>query len=873
VSRSALKAVGYRYGPVVLGVAAALGVSFALVGYVYPRPMILIALVVSIWGRGLAPGLVGAGLATVAVSLAFPELVPKYGMVSDAAMFGLAAVASSALSSAKLRAEAQRRGVEQQLRESEERFRAIFFRAGVGIAQIGLQGEWQLVNDQLCEILGYTRAELCNKTFPQVTHVDDREQSLTAMRELLEDEPSFLSRQLRLIRKDGTICWASLCVSLVRDQSQYFIAVVEDITDRVEAERTLREMERRLTLVQSVARLGVWDRDLRTNTIATYGDYARLHGLEPGHPPLTYEKWLAMIHPADRERMQRNLRESIELTRVWDREFRVLWPDGSVHWLLAKGTVYVDDAGRPLGMAGVSLDITERKETEAALRESEERFRRVFEECPLGVALVGKDYRFLKVNSALCRMVGYAEAELTQMSFVDITYPEDLDANTVLAERLFRREIPRYWLHKRYLKKNSEIIWVNLTASIIRDEEGLPLYALAMIEDITESQRAQEEALARQKLESLGVLAGGIAHDFNNLLGSILAEAELAETNLSTGSSPSEELQRIMTIAVRGAEIVRELMIYAGQDKTQVVAPLDLSLLVEEMLELLKVSISKHVVLKTDLSKDLPAVLGNAPQLRQVVMNLIINAAEAIGEQDAAIGIRTSRVTSQDLLGTGGISVHEGYVRLTVSDTGCGMTDEVQARVFDPFFSTKFAGRGLGLAVVQGVVRDHGGVIHLVSAPGHGTTFEVLLPCTGGTAQSGRDAIAQASGEERRAPAGTLLVVEDEEALRLAVSKMLRKNGFRVIEAIDGSSALELIRTYEDEIDLMLLDVTLPGVPSREVFEEARLRRPVLKVILTSAYSRETAEASLAGLRIEHFIRKPFQLVDLMGVLQDALPR
>jgi PAS domain S-box-containing protein len=523
-------------------------------------------------------------------------------------------------------------------------------------------------------------------------------------------------------------------------------------------------------------------------------------------------------------------------------------------------------------MAGVSIDVTERKEAEAALRESEERFRRVFEEGPLGVALVGRDYRFLKVNGALCRMVGYSESELTQMSFADITYPEDMVVNRGLADRMFRREIPSYWLQKRYVKKDGDIIWVSLTASVIRNAEGEPLYGLAMIVDITENKHAEAEALARQKLESLGVLAGGIAHDFNNLLGSILAEAELASANLAAGLSTGDELQRIMTIAIRGAEIVRQLMIYSGQDKATLVAPLDLSQLVEEMIELLKVSISKHVVLKTDLSRDLPAVLGNAPQLRQVLMNLIINASEAIGDQDAEISIATSSVTGPDIATANGTTVTEGkHVRLQVSDTGCGMTEDVRARVFDPFFSTKFPGRGLGLAVVQGIVRDHGGAINLVSAPGQGTTFEVVLPSAGGRPQSDPCVSAPTLGKDDRSPSGTLLVVEDEDVLRFAVSKMLRKSGFRVIEANDGSSALELIRTCDHEIDLMLLDVTLPGVSSREVVEQARVTRPNLKVILTSAYGRETVEISFAGLRVDYFIRKPFQIADLMSLLQEVL--
>src|SRR5215469_1766632 len=238
-------------------------------------------------------------------------------------------------------------------------------------------------------------------------------------------------------------------------------------------------------------------------------------------------------------------------------------------------------------------ELARHREAQAALRESEERFRRVFEEGPLGLALIGKDYHFLKINSALCQMVGYTEQELVQRTFADITHPDDIREDMALAERLFRGEIPSFRLQKRYVKKNGQIIWINLTGSLIRTQNGEPLYALAMVEDITEVKRTQEESLARQKLESLGTLASGIAHDFNNLLGGVLAQAELGLWELAAGASPEAELKAIRNAALRGSEIVRQLMIYAGKE-SPVDGLADVSEIVREMLELLKVSVSKH---------------------------------------------------------------------------------------------------------------------------------------------------------------------------------------------------------------------------------------------------------------------------------------
>jgi CheY-like chemotaxis protein len=302
----------------------------------------------------------------------------------------------------------------------------------------------------------------------------------------------------------------------------------------------------------------------------------------------------------------------------------------------------------------------------------------------------------------------------------------------------------------------------------------------------------------------------------------------------------------------------------------------DVSRLAAEMLELLKVSISKHAVLRTNLGGNLRAVQGNAAQIRQVLMNLVINASEAIGEKEGVISVTTAQVGSTIDLASNGVTVlgdHE-YVQLEVSDTGCGMTEAVKEKVFDPFFSTKFVGRGLGLPVVQGIVRAHGGAVRLTSAPGKGTTVQVLLPCAPQSAADVNGAVASARLEGPHAGAGgagIVLVVEDEEVLRLTVSKALRKIGFSVLEAGDGSTAIELLRAHKDELDIVLLDVTLPGTPSREVFEMTERMRPDLRVIVTSAYSRESIDASFTGHRVEHFLRKPFHLDELRACIQNLL--
>ena len=746
--------------------------------------------------------------------------------------------------------------------EADKTLQAIFEQTALGIAQISLDGVWLRVNDRYCQMLGYSESELSTKRICDITHPEDIEEVLAGRRQLLEGAISSHSMEKRYIRKDGTVFWGRLNRSLVRDRDslpKYFICVVEDVTERIQAERALRHSEQRLALAHSAAQLGVCEWDLRTNGFVHSKEYARLYGLADDHPPLTREELRKRIHPEDRERVQAHINEALERAQAWETEYRVVWPDGSVHWLLSKGAIFHDGSRRPLRTMGVVLDITERKRTEEALKQSEERFRLAVKATNDAIWDLDLGTGTVRWNETYATLYGRPSETMNSWQWwIDHIHSEDRE-RTVSGLRSAISGVELTWTCE-YRFQRIDGSWAHIydRAYIARDGSGKPWRVIGAMQDLTE----RKLALTRQKLESLGVLASGIAHDFNNLLGSVMAQAEMVEADLAAGLSPDQGIAGIKTVANRGAEIVRELMIYAGQEQAGLFEHVDLSMLTSQMLELLKVSISKHARLKIDLHKNLPAVIGHAPQIRQVLMNLIINASEAIGEKEGVIQVTTSVVPTGD------------HVRLEVSDNGCGMAEEAKAQIFDPFFTTKFAGRGLGLAVVQGIVRSHGGAINVVSAPGQGATFQVSLPCASMKALEVQNAVAYPRAEQPHVltrTRATVLVVEDEEVLRRAVSKVLRIKGFSVMEAQDGSVAIELMRNHRDNIDVILLDVTLPGASSKEVFEEAMRICVNPKVVLTSAYDRRTVDSFFPGVRIAQFIRKPFQLDDLASTLRSAL--
>ena len=627
------------------------------------------------------------------------------------------------------------------------------------------------------------------------------------------------------------------------------------------------ESEHGFRTLEGYTTFGTWYWDIKANRLSWSDEVRRLFGKPQDRIP-NYEEYLQAILPSDRERFERSARDSISTKSGCSIKFQIARPDGEVRTLTCTSEVLCDQDGSPVGLFGACQDITERIKAEAALRESEERFRNMADTAPVMIWVSGPDKLCTFFNKGWLTFRGRAQEEELGNGWAEGVHSDDLDRCLETYTSAFdaRHE---FQMEYRLRRADGEYRWI-LDKGVPRFEpSGVFAGYIGSCIDVTDFKRDQEQQIAKQKLESVGTLASGIAHDFNNLLGGILAHSELALTQLTSGSHPEEALQNIRIGAIRGGEIVRQLMIYTGHE-TERVEAVDVSRIVADMLELLRVSVSKRAAVRVHLGQRLPAVRANPAQIRQVVMNLITNASEAIGDQDGVIRITTGVVKAGKDTAPGLKSLGAGgYVQLKVSDTGPGIAPEVQARVFDPFFTTKTTGHGLGLTVVQGIVGNLSGTIHISSQPGTGTTVRVLLPCTKREASITRP-VCRDEDHESQFPQPTILIVEDEDLLRQAVSKVLGKKGYSVIEARDGSVALAVIGDPQKLVNVILLDLTLPGISSRQVLEEAKRLRPQMKAIVTSAYTEQMA-ADLLIRRFDGFIRKPYQVAELMELVRRTL--
>jgi len=515
-----------------------------------------------------------------------------------------------------------------------------------------------------------------------------------------------------------------------------------------------------------------------------------------------------------------------------------------------------------------------RHRAERQLRESEQLHAAMLRSIGDAIIAVDAGGWIVLMNPVAERLTGWTQAEAVGQPIEAVFAPRDQQTRQLLAnpvrQALGDNQVVALSRSALLLTRDGREVPIDDSAAPIRDEQKPGNRgAVVAFRDISQRKEAEAQLRYAQKLESLGVLSGGIAHDFNNLLTPILGFASLARTILPPASPAIPMLEQVEQAANRAAALTQQMLAYSGKGRI-LLEPIDLSVLVREMTALLSASISKKAVLHFQLADPLPPIDGDRSQIRQVVMNLITNASDALGELPGNVHIRTGTLfADRDYLRSPYFTeeLPEGeYVSVAVVDSGCGMSPETLARIFDPFFTTKFLGRGLGLAAVQGIVRGHKATLKVRTEPGRGSTFEVLFPRSHASVAPAPPAAAPAP-----AASGTVLVVEDEEPIRRVAQHVLESNGFRVLLAVDGQQAVDQFREHAAAIDAVLLDLTMPKKNGLEVLVELRQLRPEVRVVLMSGYSQEDIAQRFAGQQLAGFVQKPFNPLRLLAALQRAV--
>lgn len=648
---------------------------------------------------------------------------------------------------------------------------------------------------------------------------------------------------------------------------------------RRRALRDAREGGARLERVIEGSNDGFWEWDAATDVVVVSDRLARMFGYEVHEFIRHPHEYTALTHPDDEAASVAAVRGHFAgLTGHYSTEYRMRHRDGSWVWVLDRGRVTQRGPdGEPLRASGTMTDITERKHAETALRAGQELFESFMGHSPAIAFIRDRDGHLRWTNLAFQKFAwGGERTDYRDLSMYDL-YPPEV-AEQLMGSDAEVMETGRPVVAEQHLPIRGRDAWVLTVKFPLRRPDGNVLVG-GMGVEITElrhmaDERRELEArmLEAQKLEGIGLLAGGIAHDFNNLLTGILGHADLARVQAPPDSTLQQNLAQIVAGAQSAAELTQQMLTYAGRGRVAM-RPLALPSLVGEMGHLLQVSVPKRVALEYRFEPGLPAIEGDETQLRQVVLNLIVNAAEAVGEASGTIRVRAfARDCDAAALRSRWASDEAApgpHVVLEVSDTGCGIEPATLARVFDPFFTTKFTGRGLGLATVLGIVRGHRGVIQVESAPGAGTTFRVLLPALARSAP----VRPPRPDEPRWRASGAALVVDDEPAVRAIACAMLGRLGFEpVLAASGGGEGLERFREHADRVQLVLLDVSMPDMDGHAVFERMRALRPDVRVLMSSGHGRAVA---VPGDRVRPagFVAKPYRLADLAQAVRAAFEK
>ena len=712
------------------------------------------------------------------------------------------------------------------------------------------------------KIFGYTASEMVGTSMMRLTPAvrwEEEKQILGKIQRGERVEHFETQRE----NKNGRLIDIAITVSPIKDAAGQIVGVskvARDITERKRGEGALRESEERTRMLVQSANIGLWDWNLVTNEVFFSAEWKSQLGYTDAEMPGRYEEWMNRLHPEDRAAALAAVEEYIDGRRAeYDVEFRLRHKDGSWRSILARAKLTCNETGQPVHIMGCHIDITERKRTEA-------RFRRLVESNAQGVMFFKTSGEITGANDAYLRLTGYSREDLEagRMNWIAMTPPEFTAVCQHCMKEIAAKGVCAPF-EKEYLRKDGSHVPVFISAASFEDnpEEGV-----CFVLDLTERKQFEKQFLRAQRMESIGTLASGVAHDLNNILAPIMMSVPVLRMELS-----AEARERIITTiemsAERGAQVVRQVLTF-GRGLEGEKLPLQVGALIDEIVKIMGGTFPKDITIERSIATGLWTVLGDATQLHQVLLNLCVNARDAMPD-GGRLRLRASNLDIDTNYSSMLPESKPGpHVLIEVSDSGRGIPPETLERIFDPFFTTKEVGKGtgLGLSTVHGIVKNHGGFIKVESELGKGTTFQVWLPAV---PDQPTTAIT-ASGTVSPAGHGELvLVVDDEPAVASAVRTVLEPHGYRVLLASDGTEALAVFAQNSDSIALVLTDIMMPHMNGVALVRALQRMKPGIPVIASTGLGEKAHLAELKTMGIETFLSKPYNADTLLRTIHGVL--
>lgn len=755
------------------------------------------------------------------------------------------------------------------LRESEEKYRMLVENSLQGIAVI--QNDHIVFSNQtFSHITGYTIEELC--AMPRIwaiVHPEDREETERRSIERSLGIDIHNPHEFRLIRKDGNVRWQLARGNKIEINGMPAIQVVMiDITERKLAELALKESEDRFRLITNTIDEIFYIFDAETGKALYLSPaFERIWGFPLEKALNRDEPFIGWVHPEDLDKVM-NWGPLLKSTREpLSYEYRIVRADGSVRYIWDKGYPILNKEGEVQFFVGTGRDVTEWRLADKALRESEEYLKSLIN-C-IGDPIVVKDrnHQIILLNDALCAITGLSPEELMGTNGCMGFTPE-------LTEAIWKDEEEVFVTGKEHLTEDvlrnphGQSRTLMTKKSLLTDKNGNRQLVLA-IRDISEYKRLEAQFLQSQKMEAIGVLAGGVAHDFNNLLNVINGYSELILDELLSEDPMRRDIEQIRDAGQRAAALTSQLLAF-GRKQIMQLEIIDLNLIITQMSAMLRRLIGEDIEFIINPLPDLGMIHADPSKIQQVILNLVVNARDAMPE-GGMLALETSNVNFEEAyIENSPVADPGDYVMMAISDNGMGMDASTQARIFEPFFTTKDKGKGsgLGLATVYGIVKQSGGHIWVYSEPGKGTTIKIYF-----LRVEEKRALPMAPQIQKSDSMGseTILVVEDEAAVRTLAVRILTDNGYHILEASQGSEALRIAREFQGKIDIVVTDVIMPGMSGKAMVAQLEPERPDIKVLYISGYTDNAiVHHGILDSNVD-FLQKPFSIEGLARKVREVL--